>query len=169
MVVSDHLGRKVPSGRAFGGKRSDAVAVGLPWWREDVTAVVHMQAGARASYPGIVKSKSRRSLSYALDVEVSCYGTRRVTIDFDARYTAAGVRVFADGPTRSRHRYEDGSLCMWHPGDPPELRWTPEDSLVDLIEVVRRHLFREAYWRETGRWLGPEVHPNGERKGVADS
>jgi hypothetical protein len=137
----------------------------LPWWREDVAAVVRMQAGVRARYPGIVKLKRRMSLTYALDVEVPCYEMRCVTVVFDARYTAAGVRIFADGPARSRHRYEDGGLCMWHPGDPPDLRWTPANGLSDLIEMTRRHLFREAYWRETGRWLGSEVHLDGESKG----
>jgi hypothetical protein len=127
--------------------------------------MVRMQAGVRARYPGIVKLKRRKNLTYTLDLEIPCYETRRVTIVFDARYTAAGVRVTADDPTRSRHRYEDGSLCMWHPDDPLDLRWTAEDGLSDLIEMTRRHLFREAYWRDTGRWLGPEVHLDGEGKG----
>lgn len=131
-----------------------------------MTAVVRMQAGVRACCPGIEKRKSRKSLTYILDLEVPCYEVRRVTIVFDARSTATGVRIFADGPTRSRHRYEDGSLCMWHPKDPPELRWRPEGGLADLIEMTRRHLFREAYWRETGVWLGPEVHHDGEGKGI---
>ncbi len=53
---------------------------------------------------------------------------------------------------------------MWYPKDPPELRWLPEHRLVGLIEVARRHLFREAWWRQTGgeeggEWLGPEIHP----------
>ena len=138
----------------------------LPWWRKDVSAVLRMQAGLKARYPGIEKRKSHESLTYVLDLEVPCYATRRVTIVFGARHTAAGVRVFADGPTRSRHRYEDGSLCMWHPDDPLELKWAPDRGLADLIEMTRRHLFREAYWRETGTWLGPEVHFDEEGKGV---
>jgi hypothetical protein len=48
---------------------------------------------------------------------------------------------------------------MWHPDDPPDLRWLPKDGLVGLIGMACCHLFREAYWRETGKWLGPEVHP----------
>jgi hypothetical protein len=143
---------------------TSTVSLSLPWWRADVGAVLRMQAGVRKCYPGIKKSKSRRRLSYTLDLEVPCYETRCVTIIFNARYTATGVRVFADGPTSSRHRYEDGSLCMWHPDDPPELRWKPEDGLADLVEMVRRHLFREAYWREKDKWLGPEVHLDGESK-----
>jgi hypothetical protein len=127
--------------------------------------VVRGQAGVHARYPSIEKSKSCRSLSYALDVEIPCYETRRVTVVFDARHTPAGVRVFADGPEESRHRYDDGTICMGHPDDPADLRWTPEDGLADLIEMTRPHLFREAYWRETGVWLGSEVHSDGEGKG----
>jgi hypothetical protein len=61
---------------------------------------------------------------------------------------------------------------MWYPDDPPELRWLPEHQLVGLIEMTRRHLFREAWWRQTGgeeggEWLGPENHP-GEPNEDAD-
>lgn len=126
-------------------------------------AQVRMQIGLRRLYPDIVKRRSHDSLDYALDLDVPCYGMRRVTIVFEARYTAAAVRVLADGPLESRHRYEDDALCMWRPGDPADLRWTPEDGLADLVEMTRRHLFREAYWRETGKWLGPEVHIGPER------
>jgi hypothetical protein len=138
----------------------------LPWWREDVSAVLRMQAELKARHPRIEKRKLWNTLTYVLDLEVPCYETRRVTIIFGARHAAAGVRVFADGPTRSRHRYEDGSLRMWRPDDPPELKWVPDSGLADLIEMTRRHLFREAYWRETGMWLGPEVHLDEEEKGV---
>lgn len=133
--------------------------MGLPWWREDVAALGRMEAGIRSHYPDIEKSKLRNRLVYCLNVDVPCYEARHITIVFDARYTPAGVQVFADGPTESRHRYEDGSLCMWHPDDPADLRWVPQNGLVDLIEMTRCHLFREAYWRETGKWLGPEAHP----------
>lgn len=166
MIASDTLGEKVSSGRAFGGKKEKAAKPGLPWWCEDVGAQVRMQAGLKRLYPGIEKRRSRGSLAYNLDLEVPCYETRRVTIVFEARYTAAAVRVIADGPPESRHRYEDGALCMWRPGDPADLRWTPKDGLADLIEMTRRHLFREGYWRETGRWLGPEVHVGAELAGA---
>ena len=167
MVASGSIGGKVTSGRAFGGKREKAAKPGLSWWREDVGAQVRMQTGLKKLYPDIEKRRSRCSLAYALDLEVPCYGTRRVTIVFEARYTAAAVRVRADGPLESRHRYEDGALCMWHPSDPVDLRWTPENGLADLIEMTRRHLFREAYWRETGEWLGPEVHIGTEHPDTA--
>lgn len=66
-----------------------------------------------------------------------------------------GVSAFADGPP-SPHRYADGSLCMWFPGDPFNRRWSIDDGLVNLLYLVRNHLFREAYWREHGEWLGDE-------------
>jgi hypothetical protein len=67
------------------------------------------------------------------------------------------VRVTADGPTRSPHRYADGHLCMWYPDDGPELVWQPEEGLLALIQYVRLHLFREAYWRRYHLWPGPEA------------
>jgi hypothetical protein len=72
-------------------------------------------------------------------------------------------RVIADGPTDSPHRYGNMRLCMWHPGDPREQRWEFDDGLLALLGMTSAHLFREAWWRETGEWLGPEA-PHGELK-----
>ncbi|KAA6224419.1 hypothetical protein CP973_14360 [Streptomyces albofaciens JCM 4342] len=68
-------------------------------------------------------------------------------------------RVHAKPGAPSKHRYSsDDALCLWHPLDPDERRWTSSKGLLDLIEVVRTHLFLEHYWRLTGgepngRWL----------------
>lgn len=70
---------------------------------------------------------------------------------------AATPTVFADGPTDSPHRFDDGSLCMWHPADPPNRRWRMADGLLDLLDTIRGHLLREAIWRETGEWPGEEA------------
>jgi hypothetical protein len=73
------------------------------------------------------------------------------------------TRVYADGPDESPHRYAPApkdprsSLCIWYPNDPPERRWVPQDGLLSLIEMTRIHLFKEAFWRETGEWLGEEA------------
>ena len=58
---------------------------------------------------------------------------------------------------------------LWHPDDPPELRLLPEHRVVGLIEMAWGHLFREAWWRQTGavegrEWLGAEVHPGEQNK-----
>jgi hypothetical protein len=29
--------------------------------------------------------------------------------------------------------------------------------VVELISQIKIHLFKEAYWRETGEWLGQEA------------
>jgi hypothetical protein len=71
-------------------------------------------------------------------------------------------KIHADGPTESPHRYSERRLCIWYPSDPPEQKWVFEDGLLMLINHIQAHLFREAWWRETGgydggEWLGPEV------------
>ncbi len=81
---------------------------------------------------------------------------RRVEIRFSKRAPST-PHVYVDGPTDSPHRYEDGSLCMWYPHDPADRRWTFDDGLVTLVGYITAHLFREAWWRETGEWPGDEV------------
>lgn len=66
-------------------------------------------------------------------------------------------RIYVDGPTESPHRYGERELCIWYPRDPPERRWVFEDGLLVLINLIQAHLFREAWWREKGEWLGPEA------------
>ena len=51
----------------------------------------------------------------------------------------------------------NNSLCMWFPEDPIDCRWVFEDGLLNLIGLAMAHLFREAWWRETGEWAGEEV------------
>jgi len=52
---------------------------------------------------------------------------------------------------------------MWHPGDPPEQQWLFADGLLALLNIIQAHLFKEAWWREMGEWLGPEA-PHGPVK-----
>jgi hypothetical protein len=90
---------------------------------------------------------------YRLQVPVEHYESRTIEMHF-RRPTAdpALTRVYADGPVESPHRYaphpkdaqQRTSLCIWHPADPPELRWVPADGLLTLIELTRVHLFKEA-------------------------
>ena len=56
---------------------------------------------------------------------------------------------------------------MWYPHDPIDRRWVFEDGLLDLIGLVIAHLFWEAWWRETGEWLGEEVpHESQVKEGL---
>lgn len=78
--------------------------------------------------------------------------------------TPYSPRIYVDGPG-SPHRYpDDNSLCIWYPRDPPESRWVFRDRLLALVNHIQAHLFREAWWRETDEWLGPQA-PHGPPKG----
>lgn len=75
--------------------------------------------------------------------------------------------VFADPGVESKHRHEGDALCLWFPGDAADRRWHHTDGLLALFNLVRNHLFYEAYWRATGghggegqaegTWLGDEA------------
>jgi hypothetical protein len=93
-------------------------------------------------------------------MDVPYYAARQVEIRFENWLRTP--KVFVDGPG-SPHRYDDGSLCMWYPWDPPEQRWAFSDGLLVLLNYIQAHLFREAWWREKGEWLGPEA-PHGPPK-----
>jgi hypothetical protein len=66
-------------------------------------------------------------------------------------------RVHAKSGASSKHRYGwDDALCLWQPDDPADERWTSDKGLLDLIEIIRRYLFLENYWRDTGGHHGGE-------------
>lgn len=81
---------------------------------------------------------------------------RQVCIQF-SQHSPDTPRVSVDGPTRSPHRYSDGTLCMWYPDDPRHTRWVPGDGAADLVTRIAVHLIKEAWWRRTAEWIGPEV------------
>lgn len=88
------------------------------------------------------------------------HGDRRMVICEFERRLPSQPNVYADGPTDSPHRYADRgrtTLCLWLPGDMPRRRWRVEDGLLALFGVAAHHLVKEAWWRETGEWLGEEA------------
>ena len=122
------------------------------------------QRDASRRYPTLRGQSIRDGFRYTLMVPVAGYGTDRAVRIVFAGFEPA---VFVDGPTASPHRYRNGSLCMWYPPDPPDRRWCFDDGLPELINHIALHLFREAWWRETGglnggEWCGDEA-PHGER------
>jgi hypothetical protein len=92
-------------------------------------------------------------------VSVNHYDPRRIVVIFTGSDEPV---VFADGPTESKHRWSTGALCMWDPEDPASRRWIRQYGGELLVELIRTHLFREAYWRETDHWPGKEA-PHGPR------
>lgn len=91
------------------------------------------------------------------------YGLVRVAALFPLNPFGGGdPEAFAlDGDRRSLHRnppYDNGiegvsaGLCLYFRNDPPERRWRPENGLVGLFDLARRHLACEHIWREKGYW-----------------
>lgn len=105
-----------------------------------------------------------RGWQYLLSVDPPGCPTTRVQIDFTLPYSRI-PQVIVDGPAESPHRYDDGTLCMWYPHDPPERRWTFSDGLLQLVGLIQVHLVREQLWRETGHWYGDEApHTAGDKR-----
>lgn len=102
----------------------------------------------------------RGGFALAVDVRHPDLPDQTVTIAFGPGLPEI-PRVFSDGPAQSPHRYSDGSLCMWYPGDPFERRWDRRrDGPIGLVGLILAHLMREEWWRRTGEWAGPEAeHP----------
>ena len=105
---------------------------------------------------------------YSVELDVPGYERRLVTVEFVGRYWWR-PEVYADGPAdydASPHRFPRRGrrqLCLWYSGDPRERRWEPEDGLLVLFGMVAEHLFKEAWWREHGEWLGEE-YPHDDLK-----
>lgn len=150
-----------------------------PSWEQNYARRLRFERPASAVYPGLrCQPTGRRRYArvvYSVKVPVAEYEPREIELHF-RRTTAKPhlTRVYADGPADSPHRYTPHakdplarpSLCMWYPDDPRDQRWVAADGLLSLIEMTRVHLFKQAYWRETGEWLGEEVshhqRPRGE-------
>lgn len=82
------------------------------------------------------------------------------------------VQVTAEGwHGAMRHTYGANELCMWYPKDPPNRQWSRGDGLLMLVDTAVAHLFKELYFRETGEWLGEEVHrdvPKAEERALLE-
>lgn len=139
-------------------------------WTGSIPERLRFERGARTDFPNLTGRPVRRSgrggFTYTVAIDVPFYEQRVVTIRFKNRSTTPYVR--ADGPDESPHRYGDNTLCMWYPRDPDDKRWVFTDGLRDLLHAIVAHLWREAWWRETGEWLGEEVpHAPHREEGVA--
>jgi hypothetical protein len=117
------------------------------------------------AYPGLRYRRRQRAHgpvdTYQFVRAVPGHEDRRVTVEFDCRSWWAPA-VYVDGPSgfdASPHRYPSrgrSELCIWHPDDPPDRTWVPEDGLLVLFGMIAEHLFKEAWWREHHEWLGEE-------------
>ncbi|MBF6603993.1 MAG: hypothetical protein IVW53_00205 [Chloroflexi bacterium] len=94
---------------------------------------------------------------WLVPVSVPAYDERHVLrIELDER---RAVQVTAEGwHGPMRHTFGANRLCMWYPKDPPNRQWNRADGVLKLVDTAVAHLFKELYFRETGEWLGEEVH-----------
>jgi hypothetical protein len=151
----------------YRGKRS-----GGPWWGDERRRLV-FELGARRFFSELNGRSGKGSRGegryYRLRLDVPGFDSRMVEIVFSKQSTTY-PDVYVDGPEDSPHRYrvggEESTLCMWYPQDPPDQKWTLEDGLHELLALIAAHLFREAWWREYGEWLGP-VSPHAVPKAKA--
>lgn len=98
----------------------------------------------------------RGGFALAVRLRVTDVPEQTITIAFGPAGCTV-PEVYTDGPSESPHRYSDGALCMWYPGDPAEQRWTRRDGPAALLGQVVAHVLREEWWRRTGEWPGDEA------------
>lgn len=140
-------------------------------WYTDIRARLRFERGVWTAYPALRSTATGRGMrakvTYSVLVDVPHFEPRRAAIAF-ANWTAPSVpRISVDGPEQSPHRYDDRTLCIWYPLDPEDRRWVSDDGLLALIDITRIHLFKEAYWRETGLWVGAEA-PHAPPMGISE-
>ena len=129
-------------------------------WYETFSKRYFFERPAFYEYPSlrVKKCKLRQKLwmQYNVNIFLKDYDvTRAVTVKLFSN-SDESPEITVDGPEDSPHRYGNGQLCMWYPKANKSDRWIFSDGLLHLLVLVEAHLFREAWWRETGEWLGPE-------------
>ena len=128
-----------------------------PQYARPVSRAV-FERGVKDQFPDLRGTRAKGGYQYTATVPVPHYEDRKIRIRFSGNCDVP--TIFVDGPKKSPHRYSGGGLCMWYPNDPVVNRWVFDDGLLALIGLVMVHLFREAWWQETGEWVGEEV-PHG--------
>ena len=109
-----------------------------------------------ASDVHVVRSRFPGGFTVQCVLEPAGLAPQRVVIAFhpDAQHDPA---VWAPGSPTSPHRYDDDSLCMWYPKDPPEQRWMWQHGAKALAGHICAHLIRENWWNLTDEWVGAEA------------
>ena len=142
-----------------------------PWWGSDAGWIYPLEREARQQYGSSLRRIERPNLLiYVVDVPVTARSAPvRVRVEFHRYPTYLTYdlapsdypRVFADPGAASPHRMPDGSLCLFHPHDPIERRWTPDKGLNELLNLAARHLFAEDYWRSSNHHWPFDEAPHG--------
>jgi hypothetical protein len=159
---------------AAAGQRPHVRTAGPGRIRQDAVPGLIARAGREiglaCAYPDAKRRRQgEHADEYTATVPVSGYASCRVTVVIDRRSPEL-ARVYADGTTFSPHRHPGRNrteLCIWHPYDPPDRRWTADEGVAVLLGMAAVHLFKEAWWRDTREWLGEEA-PHGADESVPD-
>jgi len=137
-----------------------------PWWGNEVERLA-FERNVAEHYPNVRRQTGSlggdRAFVYRSTIVVPFYEARRVEIFFTRGRFRSSPIILADGSPSSPHRFSGFAgrrLCVWHPDDPAAERWVWEDGLLQLLSLTMLHLFREAWWRVTDEWLGPQT-PHG--------
>jgi hypothetical protein len=137
---------------------------GLPFGG-DVARQIAFEADARRA--GIVPGRDVNGpgVTYSFPIEVPVhYDTRNVIASVGESVRGANVKI--DGPVCARHRFLDGSLCMWWGADSESAQWRIDDGLLALIAHIRLHAWCEADCRAGQPWPKAEApgdHPRPPR------
>lgn len=145
-------------------------------WMADPPRRARIEASARRAFPELhyrrCQARTGPVHTYQVTLDVPGCESRRVSVEFWHPYFES-PRIFADGPVGpggSPHRFSERGwtrLCIWYPGDPPDRVWGPNDGLLALFGMISEHLLKEAWWRETGEWIGEEA-PHDELEAAND-
>jgi hypothetical protein len=153
-------GRSVPGTSRPSARRGGPLGPRKPVaLAERIRRLGRLEAGLGDSYAFRRVSTNHRlqAFTWEVPVTVPVYDEDYVLrIDLDERRSVRVTALGWRGPMR--HTFGRNTLCMWYPKDPPDRQWNREDGLLKLVDTARAHLFKELYFRETGEWLGEEVH-----------
>lgn len=129
------------------------------WYAKPAPRLLFQRQLAACGLPvQVVRPPRRHRGGFAVTVHLDLpdLATQTVTVVF-GRAAPHVPHVYTDLPSDSRHRYSDGSLCMWYPGDTADQRWVLKDGPVALLGHVVAHLLREEWWQRSGEWPGEEA------------
>ncbi|HEX2863856.1 MAG TPA: hypothetical protein VHN99_04760 [Deinococcales bacterium] len=124
-----------------------------------------------ARYPQAQEHRNGTRVTFLvpMTIPVTRYKTRRefvVRIEVPPDYPRFVPKAYLEGKVigRRKHIYDDDSLCLFHPNDPPQERWLEEDGIVTIAVWAEEWIVAYDRWRWTGVWLGREA-PHGPPKG----
>lgn len=125
----------------------------------DVARQITFEADARRQGFAFERHAASDMVAYRFPIEAPVHYDERQVIAVVGDSVPHEVNVKIDGRVCTRHRFLDGSLCMWWGPDSDDARWGIGDGLLALIAHIKLHAWCEADCRAGRRW------PKGEAPG----